>query len=56
MFSVGVAAQPDELCELWSALKKIVEHSDKVSMKSLTSKLKEFLSHCCHQRHYQEVR
>ena len=56
-FSVDVAAQPDELCQLWSTLKKIdpsftIEHSDKVSVKSLTPKLKEFLSHCCNQRHY----
>ena len=46
-------------CILFNAcsLKKIdpafhLEHTDKVCQKSLSPKLKKFLSHCCHQRHY----
>ena len=56
-FSVDVAAQEDEICQLWSSLRKVdpafcLDHTDKVSTKSLTPKMNGFISHCCCQRYY----
>ena len=54
---MDVAAQEGQICEPWTALKRIdpefhLGHTDKASAKNLTPKLKAFISHCCCQRHY----
>lgn len=56
-FTVDVAAQEAEISQLWSSLKRIdddflIGHTEKVSLKTITLKLKAFMSHCCCQRHY----
>ena len=48
-FTVDVAAQEDQISQLWSSLKRIdpnflLNYNDKVSYKKITPKLKQFLS------------
>lgn len=56
-FTVDTAALPDEIDSLWTSLLFLdsefdLQHSDKVSQRSLTPALKEFMSHCYRERHY----
>ena len=56
-FTVDKSALPSEIESLWSSLLLVdasfdLQPSDKLSQKSLTPALKEFMSHCCRERHY----
>ena len=56
-FIVFTAAPQYELDALWTTILAIdkefrVNHTDKVSAKDLTESLRNFMSHCCVQRHY----
>ena len=56
-FSVGTPAAPSDLDDVWKCLSFIdsdfsLQHSDKVSDKLLTPLIREFMSHCCRERHY----
>ena len=56
-FTVGTPATTDELNDLWKNWSFInsgftLQHSDKVSDKLLTPLIKEFMTHCCRERHY----
>lgn len=56
-FQVFIAATPAEISDLWTALLSIdthfsLAHSIKCSAKDLTSRLSEFMTHCCRERHY----
>ena len=55
-FTLGTTTS-DELDDLWKCLSFIdseftLQHGDKVSDKQLTPLIKEFMAHCCRQRHY----
>ena len=56
-FTVDTAAQLEAISNPWANLHLIdpefdLQHTDKVSQKSLSPLLKDFISHCCRQQHY----
>ena len=56
-FTVDTAALPNEMDSLWASLLSLdsefqLQHSDKVSKRSLSPALKEFMAHCCREHHY----
>ncbi|CAB4040071.1 Hypothetical predicted protein, partial [Paramuricea clavata] len=56
-FEVFTAATEDELDEFWTSLSALDEefhlgHDEKVNTTNVTQGVKEFLLHCCRERHY----